>query len=92
MSTTTKTKTTTAIKTTTITTTTRSPSYSEKAVLVLSSRISENVPIIISFDGDINEDFHFKYNEGTSSAYSCGATYEDKFWIFGGSGKSKRQV
>ena len=59
---------------------------------MLSSRIAENMPMIISFDGDINEDFYFKYNKGTSSIYACGATYEDKFWIFGGESESKRQV
>ena len=48
--------------------------------------------MIISFDGQINDNFHFKYNEGTSSSYSCGVTYEDEFWIFGGVGESKRQV
>ena len=59
---------------------------------MLSSTNSNNVPMIISFDGQIINDFDFKYNRETSSSYSCGVTYENEFWIFGGADESKRQV
>jgi len=59
---------------------------------MLSSTNSNNVPMIISFDGQIIPNFNFKYNRGTSSSYSCGVIYENEFWIFGGAGESKRQV
>ena len=79
----------TAITTTPDTTTALWPSTDEKAVLMLSSK---NVPMIISFEGHIEKIYEFAYDEGLSAAYSCGATYKNVFWVFGGTDSNKRQV
>ena len=64
---------------------------SVKAVLVLSNHGPSNVPHVISFDGTVDADTIFEYGENTQSLYSCGATMNGEFWVFGGR-DFKRQV
>lgn len=61
------------------------------AVLVLSNRVPTTVPHVISFDGTVDDDTLFEYDANTQSAYSCSATINDEFWVFGGQ-DFKRQV
>ena len=63
----------------------------EMAVLVLSNRVPTTVPHVISFDGTVDADTLFEHDVNTQSAYSCGATINDEFWVFGGQ-DFKRQV
>ena len=42
--------------------------------------------------GNMNDNLDFRYGEGTSVSYGCGATLFGEFWYFGGSGKFRRQV
>ena len=60
-------------------------------VLVLSNRVPTTVPHVISFDGTVDADTLFEYDANTQSAYSCGATINGEFWVFGGH-DFKRQV
>ena len=61
------------------------------AVLVLSTLDHANVPQVISFDGMVDADINFEYEESTESAHSCGTTLNGDFYVFGGS-RFKRQV
>ena len=62
-----------------------------KGVLVLSNTEPSNVPFVISFDGTVDADINFEYGQNTQALYSCGATLNDEFWVFGGR-DFKRQV
>jgi hypothetical protein len=61
-------------------------------VLVLSTRISNNVPFNIDFDGNTQQPLDFEYGDGTAIEKGCGATLKNIFWYFGGSVSNKRQV
>ena len=64
---------------------------SEKAVLMLNTARSDNVPMVITFDGEVDNDINFVYEEGTEVYISCGVTLNGEFWIFGGA-NNRRQV
>ena len=57
---------------------------SEKAVLMLNTARSENVPMVITFNGDVDDKINFIYDERTEVYISCGVTLNGEFWIFGG--------
>ena len=62
-----------------------------KSVLVFSNHDFSNVPNVISFDGTVDADLDFEIGENTQFLYSCGATLNGEFWVFGGN-DNKRQV
>ena len=73
-----------------VTTTTASPATS---VLVLSTANSANKPMIVDFNGNVNEDLNFEYGEEVTVYDGCGASFMGEFWYFGGDGAANnRQV
>ena len=70
------------------TTTTALPT--KQAVLLLSTSRSSNAPMVIDFEGNIDDDTSFIYDEDTEVFASCAATLHDEFWVIGG--RSQRQV
>ena len=60
-------------------------------VLILSTWQSENEPIITDASGLDNRDFYFKYGENTEAYESCGLTFKNQFFMYGGS-KQKTQI
>ena len=84
--TTTSTTTTTALPTTT-TTTVASP---KTEVLVLSTMNKENVPIITNVSGREDRNFYFMMDENTQVRYSCGLTWRNQHFIFGGDSQKKQ--
>ena len=56
----------------------------EKSVLVLNTWNENNLPILIDFNGDFNEEVAFTIDEGVEVYGSCGVTFQDEFYIFGG--------
>ena len=47
--------------------------------------------MVITFDGEVDNDINFVYEEGTEVYISCGVTLNGEFWIFGGA-NNRRQV
>ena len=64
---------------------------SEKAALMLNTARSENVPMVITFNGDVDDKINFIYDERTEVYISCGVTLNEEFWIFGGA-QHRQQV
>ena len=86
------------------TTTTAQPT--KEAVLLLSSGNSNNVPMVIDFEGgklannvslifffigNVDDDTRFTFDADTEVFQSCATTLNDEFWVIGGYHK-KRQV
>ena len=59
--------------------------------MVLSTYKSDNVPVLINYDGGIYENFKFELGKDTEVKYSCSAVLNGEFFVFGGSYK-KDQV
>ena len=47
--------------------------------------------MVIDFEGNVDEDNVFTYDEDTEVYASCAATFNDEFWVIGGRNQ-KRQV
>ena len=47
--------------------------------------------MIIDFEGNVDEDTVFTFDEDTEVYASCAATLNDEFWVIGGKNQ-KRQV
>ena len=62
--------------------TTTSIPQSEKAVLLLDN---DNKPMVISFDGEVNNDIAFEFVGNALVKNGCAATLNGKFFYFGGS-------
>ena len=89
--------TTTNLTTTFKSTTTIWPSTKDNAVLLIALYYPTNgqpqsKSKIVSFNGFINDSFGLTFEEGVRTDWSCGATFKDTYWIFGGSSSNKRQV
>ena len=61
----------------------------EKSVLVLSNTNSRSVPMVVSFDGEVDNDIEFDYNEFVG--YGCSTTLNGEFYYVGG-GNDNKQV
>ena len=61
----------------------------KKSVLVLSTQNTNIIPVLINYDGGINENLEFKF-EDTQAHYSCSALLNGEFYVFGGSIKKKQ--
>ena len=71
--------------TTSVITTTRSPS--QTSVLILNTRLPENLPIITNLDGKAEyptKDFMFLYGSDTEVYGSCSILWQGRPYIFGG--------
>ena len=78
-------------------------SETQNAVLILSTRNSNTVPLIVDFDGqliflyikvkwflgNINQNLAFEYGDGTTAYGGCGVTLNGEFLYFGGYGDYK---
>ena len=58
-------------------------SSSSNAVLILSTFHPDNKPLVVDFQGNVNDDLDFQYEEGATAALGCGATLMGEFWYFG---------
>jgi len=58
-----------------------------KDVLVLSTYLSKNVPMIISFDGEYRE-ASFEFGSQTEVKWSCSAEFKGEYYVFGGESKN----
>ena len=68
------------------------PSPDSEAVLVLGTMYDTNVPFVIDFDGNVNEESVFEIGKDVTISYGCAATLNGEFWYFGGSSNKSRQV
>ena len=51
----------------------------------------ENKPMVISFDGEVNDDIEFEYIDDINMGHgSCSATINGEFFMFGGSNKKTK--
>ena len=71
------------ITTTTIPDTTISNPQPEKAVFLLDNRTG-NLPMVISFDGEVDDDIKFEFIDGVNVNRGCSATLNGQFFYFGG--------
>ena len=46
---------------------------------------------IVGFNGKNYKEINFSFEDGTGSWMACGVTFQNEFWVFGGS-KNNRQV
>ena len=76
--------------TTTTTSTSTTTEKLEKAVLLLDNRNADNLPMVISFDGEVDDDIEFQFIGDSFVRGGCSATLNGKFFYFGGS-TSKHQ-
>lgn len=44
----------------------------------------DNVPMVIGWNGDVNDDINFTFDSNTVVAHSCSASLNDEMWVFGG--------
>ena len=68
------------------------PSGPANAVLVLNNLNSGKKPMIVDFNGNINDDLAFRYGWGTVATGGCGTTLKNEFWYFGGGNPYSQQV
>jgi len=78
-----------ATSTTTALTPTTSPTG--KAVLMLSTRPSTNVPMVITLNGEVDDDINFTFGVNTQVHGSCAASWFNRMFVFGGLNQ-KRQM
>ena len=82
----TTTTTATVLSTTTSTTATTTTSASPKTeVLILNTWSSDNIPVITNESGRVDRDFFFMMGDNTEVRYSCGLTWRNQNYVFGGS-------
>ena len=60
------------------------PPKQKPDILVLDSNSALNVPIIINGSGKEDRDFFFEFENGTEVYRSCGLTFQNRHFIFGG--------
>ena len=53
-------------------------------MLILSTADAESHPILVNFNGEVNDRVVFTYEAGTSVYGSCSLKINNEFWIFGG--------
>jgi len=58
----------------------------KKSVLVLNTSLSSNKPVLIKFDGGVEEKLDFTMGTDTSALRSCSATLNGESFVFGGYG------
>ena len=56
-------------------------------VLILNTRQSSNEPIITDSSGLDDRFFYFDYGKNTEAYASCGLTFKNQFYMFGGNSK-----
>ena len=78
------------IATTTPSTTTTPIEKNEKAVLLLDNMKSANKPMVISFDGEVDDDLEFQFIGDAIVRGGCPATLNGRFFYFGGVSKSTK--
>ena len=77
--------TTTALTTTsTTTTTTTTTAATNTNVLILNTDHSNNVPVITNAAGLDDRDINFEFGENTEVHNSCGLTFRNQYFVFGG--------
>ena len=78
--------TTTALTTTSTsaTTTSTTTALAKTNVLILNTYKSSNVPRVINADGLDDPYINFDYGDNTEVKYSCGLTFRNKYFVFGG--------
>lgn len=59
--------------------------------IVLTTALSTNIPLLMDFNMDFEQKTWFKFGPRTEVFWSCGATLNGNFYIFGGLNE-KRQV
>ena len=64
--------------------TTTSATSSLTEVLILSTRNSDNVPIVTNASGREDRNFNFEFGADTEVDFSCGLTYRGEHFVFGG--------
>ena len=67
--------------------TTHPDTYPQTHVLILNTRQPSNEPIITDATGLDDRFFYFKYEENTEAYGSCGLTFQNQFYMFGGNSK-----
>ena len=77
---------------TTSSTTQTTTAPTKNAILVLSTYADTNRPLVIDFNGNVNDNVDFHYESGTKVEFGCGATLMDQFYYFGGPDSKRRQV
>ena len=78
--------TTTALTTTsTTTTTTTKTAATNTNVLILNTWRTSNVPVMTNAAGFDDRDINFKFGDNTEVFHSCGLTFKNQHFVFGGS-------
>ena len=67
------------------------PPEHKSEVLVLNTYKPEHIPILTNANGRVDRNFFFLYGEKTEVFQSCGLTWRNQFYLFGGTNE-KRQV
>ena len=63
----------------------------KNSILVLNTQ-SSNKPVLINYDGGVQNDLEFAMGPETSVYFSCSAKLNGDFYVFGGFGSDNRQV
>ena len=63
---------------------TSSPAPIRETVLVLSTYNMYTVPLLTDSEGRDDRNFFFMYGEATEAYHSCGLTFQNEFYMFGG--------
>ena len=56
----------------------------------MSTYDSDSVPVLINYDGGVNENLNFEMGEGTDVYGSCSALLSGEFYVFGGYRSGKK--
>ena len=75
---------TTTVSTTTTTETATSPKPAYSDVLILNQYNSDNPAVITNASGKDDRSINFQFGENTEVKYSCGVTFRNEHFIFGG--------
>ena len=77
---------TTRVITTTVGTTQTTPISERNTILLLNTKSPKNIPLMFNSTGFVDRNFLFLFDDHTSVYESCGLTFRNEFYIFGGEG------
>ena len=81
----------TTISTTFSSTTSTTTEETLTSVLILSTALRDNIPVILTTLGQADKSFDFSYASSAEVYKSCSVTFQNEYFVFGGY-KQKRQI
>ena len=80
------------LSTTTKTTTTTTTKTPVTSILILNTKLSQNVPVLTDSSGRVDTNLAFTLDDNTSVWGSCSVTFQNQHYVYGGWGDYTRQI